>query len=72
MAGRELIVMTRDALECPLESSTKQNFLTYDRMWWLPQSQHLGDLKQEDCHEAILGYVLNPRAGWTYRLKSHF
>lgn len=30
-------------IECPLEPSTKQTFLTYGWMWWLPQSQHLGD-----------------------------
>lgn len=64
VAGSEVIVMTRDAVECPLGASTTQNSLTSGQMW-LPQSQ-LGGLKQDCCgYEAILGYVSNPRAVWT-------
>lgn len=64
VAGSEVIVMTGDAVECPLGASTTE----FSDQWpdVAPSAPTLRGLKQDCCgYEAILGYVSNPRAVWT-------
>lgn len=70
-----MIVMTRDAVECPLEPSTKQ----FSDLWpdvVAPSVPTLRRLKQDRRgYEAISGYpglCLESQSSLDYRLKSHF